>query len=299
MKTTLVILAAGIGARYGAGVKQLAPVGPNGELIIDYSIHDAIAAGFNKIIFIIRKEIKADFQEVIGNRIEKICTPLGVEIKYAFQSLKDVPIPVPEGRVKPWGTGQAVLACKGLLKEPFAVINSDDYYGKDGFVKAAAFLKTGRYGLVGYVLKNTLSDNGGVTRGICTVKDGKLVGIDETRNIIKTANGAEANGRILPLDALVSMNFWCFPKHFIHVLETGFPKFLNNLPDPQKSEYLLPVIVDGLLKEDVEVEVLSTDADWFGITYQEDKASVIASFQALYAAGAYDRNDLYADIYRR
>ena len=299
MKTTLVILAAGIGARYGAGVKQLAPVGPNGELIIDYSIHDAIAAGFNKIIFIIRKEIKADFQEVIGNRIEKICTPLGVEIKYAFQSLKDVPIPVPEGRVKPWGTGQAVLACKGLLKEPFAVINADDYYGKDGFVKAAAFLKTGRYGLVGYVLKNTLSDNGGVTRGICTVKDGKLVGIDETRNIIKTANGAEANGRILPLDALVSMNFWCFPKHFIHVLETGFPKFLNNLPDPQKSEYLLPVIVDELLKEDVEVEVLSTDADWFGITYQEDKASVIASFQALYAAGAYDRNDLYANICRR
>ena len=299
MKTTLVILAAGIGARYGAGVKQLAPVGPNGELIIDYSIHDAIAAGFNKIIFIIRKEIKADFQEVIGNRIEKICTPLGVEIKYAFQSLKDVPIPVPEGRVKPWGTGQAVLACKGLLKEPFAVINADDYYGKDGFVKAAAFLKTGRYGLVGYVLKNTLSDNGGVTRGICTVKDGKLVGIDETRNIIKTANGAEANGRILPLDALVSMNFWCFPKHFIHVLETGFPKFLNNLPDPQKSEYLLPVIVDRLLKEDVEVEVLSTDADWFGITYQEDKASVIASFQALYAAGAYDRNDLYANICRR
>ena len=299
MKTTLVILAAGIGARYGAGVKQLAPVGPNGELIIDYSIHDAIAAGFNKIIFIIRKEIKADFQGVIGNRIEKICAPLGVEIKYAFQSLKDVPIPVPEGRVKPWGTGQAVLACKGLLKEPFAVINADDYYGKDGFVKAAAFLKTGRYGLVGYVLKNTLSDNGGVTRGICTVKDGKLVGIDETRNIIKTANGAEANGRILPLDALVSMNFWCFPKHFIHVLETGFPKFLNNLPDPQKSEYLLPVIVDELLKEDVEVEVLSTDADWFGITYQEDKASVIASFQALYAAGAYDRNDLYANICRR
>ncbi len=299
MKTTLVILAAGIGARYGAGVKQLAPVGPNRELIIDYSIHDAIAAGFNKIIFIIRKEIKADFQEVIGNRIEKICTPLGVEIKYAFQSLKGVPIPVPEGRVKPWGTGQAVLACKGLLKEPFAVINADDYYGKDGFVKAAAFLKTGRYGLVGYVLKNTLSDNGGVTRGICTVKDGKLVGIDETRNIIKTANGAEANGRILPLDALVSMNFWCFPKHFIHVLETGFPKFLNNLPDPQKSEYLLPVIMDGLLKEDVDVEVLSTDADWFGITYQEDKASVIASFQALYAAGAYDKNDLYADICRR
>lgn len=298
MKTTLVILAAGIGARYGSGVKQLAQVGPNGELIIDYSIHDAIAAGFNKIIFIIRKDIEADFREVIGDRIEKICAPLGVEIRYAFQSLKDVPIPVPEGRAKPWGTGQAVLACKGLLKEPFAVINADDYYGKDGFVKAAAFLKTGRYGLVGYILKNTLSDNGGVTRGICTVKDGKLVGIDETRNIIKTETGAESNGRSLPLDALVSMNFWCFPECFMEVLEQGFPKFLENLPDPQKSEYLLPIIMDGLLKQGTEVEVLSTDADWFGITYQEDKASVIESFKALYAAGVYDKNNLYADIYR-
>ena len=298
MKTTLVILAAGIGARYGSGVKQLAQVGPNGELIIDYSIHDAIAAGFNKIIFIIRKDIEADFREVIGDRIEKICAPLGVEIRYAFQSLTDIPIPVPEGRVKPWGTGQTVLACKGLLKEPFAVINADDYYGKDGFVKAAAFLKTGRYGLVGYILKNTLSDNGGVTRGICTVKDGKLVGIDETRNIIKTANGAESNGLSLPMDALVSMNFWCFPECFMEVLEQGFPKFLENLPDPQKSEYLLPIIMDGLLKQGTEVEVLSTDADWFGITYQEDKASVVESFKALYAAGVYDKNNLYADIHR-
>ena len=298
MKTTLVILAAGIGARYGSGVKQLAQVGPNGELIIDYSIHDAIAAGFNKIIFIIRKDIEADFREVIGDRIEKICAPLGVEIKYAFQSLTDVPIPVPEGRVKPWGTGQAVLACKGLLKEPFAVINADDYYGKDGFVKAAAFLKTEKYGLVGYILKNTLSDNGGVTRGICMVKDGKLVGIDETRNIVKTANGAEANGRSLPLEALVSMNFWCFPEGFMEVLEHGFPKFLENLPDPQKSEYLLPIIMDGQLKQGTEVDVLSTDADWFGITYQEDKASVVESFKALYAAGVYDKNDLYADIHR-
>lgn len=298
MKTALVILAAGIGASYGAGVKQLAPVGPNGELIIDYSIHDAIAAGFDKIVFIIRKDIEAVFREVIGTRIEKLCAHLGVEVHYAFQSLTEVPISVPQGRVKPWGTGQAVLACKGILTEPFAVINADDYYGKDGFVKAAAFLKTGKYGLVGYVLKNTLSENGGVTRGICTVRDGKLVGIDETRNIVKTASGAEANGRSLPLDALVSMNFWCFPERFMGVLEQGFPKFLADLPDPQKSEYLLPIIVDGLLKERTEVAVLSTDADWFGITYQEDKASVIASFQALYAAGAYDRTDLYADICR-
>lgn len=236
---------------------------------------------------------------MIGTRIEKLCAPLGVEVHYAFQSLTGVPSPVPQGRGKPWGTGQAILACKGILTEPFAVINADDYYGKDGFVKAAAFLKTGKYGLVGYVLKNTLSENGGVTRGICTVRDGKLVGIDETRNIVKTASGAEAKGRSLPLDALVSMNFWCFPKRFMGVLEQGFPKFLADLPDPQKSEYLLPIIVDGLLKEGTEVAVLSTNADWFGITYREDKASVSASFQSLYAAGAYDRNDLYADISRR
>lgn len=296
MKTTLVILAAGIGARYGGGVKQLAPVGPNGELIIDYSIHDAIAAGFDRIIFIIRKDIEADFREVIGERIERVCAPLGVEIGYAFQSLTDVPIPVPPGRVKPWGTGQAVLSCKGMLAEPFAVINADDYYGKDGFVQAAAFLKTGRYGLVGYVLKNTLSENGGVTRGICTVENGKLTAIDETRNIIKTAAGAEANGLSIPMDSLVSMNFWCFPASFMKVLENGFPVFLSGLSDPCKGEYLLPTIVDGMLKEGTEVAVLPTDADWFGITYQEDKAAVVASFQELYAAGAYDRRNLYADL---
>jgi NDP-sugar pyrophosphorylase family protein len=297
MRTTLVILAAGIGSRYGGGVKQLEAVGPNGELIIDYSIHDAIAAGFDRIIFIIRKDIEADFLEVIGIRIEETCKALGVEVGYAFQSLDDVPIPVPDGRTKPWGTGQAVLSCEELLREPFAVINADDYYGKDGFVKAAAFLKTGQYGLVGYTLKNTLSENGGVTRGICSVKDGKLIGIDETRNIIKTVNGAEADGRILDLDSIVSMNFWCFPIEFMDVLKKSFPRFLASMQNPQKDEYLLPTIVDGILKEGTEVSVLPTDADWFGVTYKEDKASVVASFQKLYERGVYDRNGLYADIH--
>ena len=152
MKKTLVILAAGIGSRYGGGVKQLAPVGPNGEIIIDYSIHDAIKAGFNKIIFIIRHDIEADFRAVIGDRIEEMCEPLGVEVCYAFQELSDVPIKVPEGRTKPWGTGHAVLCCKDLIREPFAVINADDYYGKDGFVKAAEFLEQGTYGMIAYVL---------------------------------------------------------------------------------------------------------------------------------------------------
>lgn len=295
MKKTLVILAAGIGSRYGGGVKQLEPVGPNGEIIIDYSIHDAIAAGFTKIIFIIRHDIEADFREVIGDRMEKICSPLGVEIDYAFQELKDVPVAVPEGRTKPWGTGHAVLACEGLLEDPFAVINADDYYGKHGFRAAADFLETGQYGLVGYILKNTLSDNGGVTRGICTVENGKLVGIDETKNIVKTNDGAEAAGRKLDVDSLVSMNFWCYPTEFLAVLKAGFPVFLHSMANPQKDEYLLPVIADGMLRQGVEFTVLPTDDAWFGVTYKEDKAAVVESFRKLYEAGVYDP-DLYSDL---
>ena len=297
MKTTLVILAAGIGSRYGGGVKQLEAVGPNGEIIIDYSIHDAIAAGFDRIIFIIRRDIEADFREVIGDRMEKLCAPLGVEIGYAFQSLTDVPVPVPEGRTKPWGTGQAVLACEGLIDGPFAVINADDYYGTDGFVQAAAFLKTGRYGLVGYILRNTLSDNGGVTRGVClTDEAGRLVGIDETKNIVKTPDGPMAGEKRLDPESLVSMNFWCLPADFMDELRAGFPRFLTAMKDPLRDEYLLPTIVDGMLHEGTEVSVLRTDADWFGVTYKEDKAAVVESFRALYAAGRYDAADLYADL---
>lgn len=292
---TLVILAAGIGSRFGGGIKQLEPVGPHGEIIIDYSIHDSIAAGFNKIIFIIRRDIEADFKRIIGNQIEKVCASLGVKICYVFQELSDIPIPLPEGRAKPWGTGHAILACKGLINGPFAVINADDYYGKDGFRKAAAFLQKGQYGLVGYVLKNTLSDNGGVTRGICNVKDGRLIGIDETKNIIKTNGGAAANGQALPLDALVSMNFWCFPSSFMSVLENGFPLFLSDMKDSLKDEYLLPNIVDGLLKNGTEVSVLPTEDRWFGVTYKEDKASVVESFKKLYAEGVYQK-ELYGDV---
>lgn len=295
MKKTLVILAAGIGSRYGGGVKQLEPVGPNGEIIIDYSIHDAIAAGFNKIIFIIRHDIEDDFREVIGDRVEKVCKPLGVEVAYAFQELTDIPVIVPEGRTKPWGTGHAILACDGLIDEPFAVINADDYYGKNGFKASSVFLETNRYGLVGYILKNTLSDNGGVTRGICLVKNRKLIGIDETKNILKTDDGAEKDGRKLDVESLVSMNFWCYPKEFMAVLKKGFPEFLANMADPQKDEYLLPIIVDGMLKEGVEFSVLPTDDSWFGVTYKEDKAAVVESFRKLYEGGIYKR-DLYSDL---
>ena len=194
-KTALVIMAAGIGSRFGKGIKQLEPVGPNGEIIMDYSIHDALEAGFNKVVFIIRKDLEKDFKEVIGNRISKI-----TEVEYAFQELDDLPagFAKPEGRTKPWGTGQAVLACKGLVKEPFAVINADDYYGKDPFVKLHDYLvqehdvdEVMPISMAGFVLGNTLSDNGGVTRGVCVVdENGNLTGVNETKNIVKTAEGA-------------------------------------------------------------------------------------------------------------
>ncbi len=287
MKKTLVILAAGIGSRYGVGVKQLAPVGPNGEIIIDYSIHDAIKAGFRRLIFIIRRDIEADFRAVIGDRMERLCAPLGVEIRYAFQELADAPIPVPSGRTKPWGTGQAVLACEGLIHEPFAVINADDYYGKKSFEIAAAFLETKAYGLIAYVLSHTLSDHGGVTRGICEVTDGRLTGICETKNLVRTPGGIRGGERFLAPETLVSMNFWCLPETFLGVLKDGFPRFLETMADPQTDEYLLPDIVDGLLKAGTPVSVLPTDDVWCGVTYKEDKPAVVESFRKLYAEGVY------------
>lgn len=291
---TLVILAAGIGSRYGGGIKQLEAVDDRGHLIIDYSIHDAIAAGFNRIIFIIRRAIEADFKEKIGNRIEETCRPLGVEVLYAFQELDKVPIPVSAERIKPWGTGHAVLCCEGLIHEPFAVINADDYYGKNGFRSAASFLGNG-YGLVGYVLKNTLSDHGGVTRGICNVSDGKLTGIAETKNIVKTAEGAAANGMPLNVDSLVSMNFWCYPAEFMEVLRKGFPEFLSTASDIQKDEYLLPNIADQMLKNGTEFTVLPTDDHWFGVTYKEDKPAVMENIRRLIGSGEY-QVDLYSDL---
>ena len=197
-KTALVILAAGIGSRFGGGVKQLAPVGPSGEIIMDYSIHDAIEAGFDKVVFIIRRDIEEDFRRIIGDRIEKL-----IPVEYAFQDISDLPegFSVPEGRTKPWGTGQAVLAARDVIKEPFVVINADDYYGKNGFVamhealiNASENSDVEEIYLAGFILKNTLSDNGGVTRGVCDTENGALTGIRETKNIVKTADGAAAEG---------------------------------------------------------------------------------------------------------
>ena len=301
MKKTLVILAAGIGSRFGGGIKQLEPIDNCGHIIIDYSIHDAIAAGFSSVVFIIRHDIERDFKQVIGNRIEAVCAKLGVEVKYAFQELSDIPdFPGKDsacGRTKPWGTGHAVLACKGLIDGPFAVINADDYYGKSGYQKAAAFLAANPdgYALVGYQLKNTLSDHGGVTRGICSLAGSSLIGITETRNIVKTRDGAEANGVKLDPDSLVSMNFWCYPAEFLSVLENGFPQFLANMKDPMKDEYLLPMIADRMLKEGTAFSVLLSEDHWFGVTYQEDKPSVVESFRKLIDSGAY-KEDLYSDL---
>ena len=307
MKTALVIMAAGIGSRFGGGIKQLAAVGPNGEIIMDYSIHDAIEAGFDKIVFIIRHDIEDAFKEAIGDRIEKICAELGVEIDYAFQALENVPegFAVPEGRSKPWGTGQAVLACKGIIQEPFAVINADDYYGKEAFVRLHDFLqgytpdKPGDLAMAGFVLKNTLSDNGAVTRGICQMNDAHyLTGVLETGGIEKTADGAAAGGKSIDIDSLVSMNMWALTPEFVDLLESGFVEFFEKAApaNPLKAEYLLPIYIDELLHADkVSVKVLPTHDKWFGVTYAEDKQIVIDSFAQLIADGVY-RKDLFTDL---
>ena len=307
MKTTLVIMAAGIGSRFGGGIKQLAAVGPNGEIIMDYSIHDAIEAGFNKVVFIIRHDIEQAFRQAIGDRIERICADLGVELGYAFQELDDLPagVTLPQGRTKPWGTGQAVLACKDQLDGPFAVINADDYYGKEAFVQLHNFLqgydpaKPGALCMAGFVLKNTLSDNGAVTRGICRMDDQAfLTGVDETSGIEKTAGGGAAvNGRAIDAESLVSMNMWGLTPGFVKILEQGFVEFFAGIAGNElKAEYLLPIYIDELLKAGrVSVKVLPTHDRWFGVTYQEDKPVVIESFAKLIEAGVY-RKDLFSDL---
>ena len=293
-KTTLVIMAAGIGSRYGAGIKQLAAVDKSGHIIMDYSIHDAIAAGFQKIVFIIRRDIEKDFREVIGNRIEAVCAKAGVEVAYCFQSLTEIPGSLPEGRSKPWGTGQAVLAAKDHIDGPFAVINADDYYGKSIYREIHDYLCTDHpenaFCMAGFILKNTLSDNGAVTRGICQV-DGKgfLSDVVETKNIRPTADGAEADGKALDPDGYVSMNMWAGYPDFIQVLDERFAEFLKDeAGDPLKKEYLLPNIVGDLLKEgNVDVKVLETHDKWIGITYKEDTELAQAGFKKMTEDGVY------------
>ena len=299
MNTTLIIMAAGIGSRFGEGIKQLAQMGPNGEIIMDYSIHDAKEAGFNKVVFIIRKDIFKEFEEIIGNRIKE-----QIDVEYVFQEVDDLPegFEVPEGRTKPWGTGQAVLCCKDVVKEPFVIINADDYYGKEAFVKLHDFLVSGEdlgreftMGMGGFILKNTLSDNGTVTRGVSVVdENGLLSQVHETTGIEMGEDGQikcdseEVQEWISPEDK-VSMNMWAGYPEFLDFLADDFKDFLVNVEEGDlKSEYLLPNIVDKLLKEErANVKVLETQDRWFGVTYKEDKETVQDAFRELISDGVY------------
>ena len=293
MDTTLIIMAAGIGSRFGTGIKQLAKMAPNGEIIMDFSIYDAKEAGFTKVVFVIRKAIEKEFKEVIGNRLSKV-----MPVEYVYQELEDLPegYEVPVGRVKPWGTGQAVLACKDIVKEPFVIINADDYYGKEAFVKLHDFLVSGKHedgkialAMAGFSLKNTLSENGAVTRGVCVADDtGHLVKVIETTGIQKMdgkirCDNAEVEGWITP-DTMVSMNMWAGYPDFLQYIKEGFSAFLEQLGEhPEKKEYLLPNIVAELLeKEAASVKVLSTS----------DKCIEPAqeSFSRMITAGCYPEN---------
>ena len=292
-------MAAGIGSRFGKGIKQLASVGPCGEIIMDYSIYDALEAGFDKVVFIIRKDLEEEFRRVIGERIEKI-----TEVEYVFQELDDLPegFTKPADRTKPWGTGQAVLMVKGLIDCPFLVINADDYYGKEGFRKIHEYMVNEMkedgdvYDICmgGFILKNTLSDNGAVTRGVCEEENGILKKVTETYNIRMMEDGLHASDdagnpvKVLP-EQLVSMNMWGLPVSFLNELEKGFPEFLDNLkPGDIKAEYLLPKIIDQLVHEGkAKVRVLDTPDKWFGVTYKEDKQAVVDAIKGLIDAGVY------------
>ncbi len=290
----LVIMAAGIGSRYGAGIKQLQKVGPQGEIIIDYSIHDALEAGFTKVIFIIRKDIEAEFKEAIGSRIEKICP-----VTYVFQDKEELPegFQCPPDRVKPWGTGQAVLACREVLHVPFAVINADDYYGKTAFQIIYKYLEEHyedkrQYCMAGFRIGNTLSENGAVTRGICTMDDeNNLLKVVETGGLERMDSGQvkDADGGVLSDDTLVSMNLWGLGPDFLPVLEQKFTEFLQQVkPGDIKAEYLLPSVIDQMIGSgQASVKVLPTADKWFGVTYAADKDSVVEAFKNLVAQGVY------------
>lgn len=268
---------------------------------MDYSIHDAIEAGFNKIIFVIRKDIEEDFRVMIGNRIESVCDKLGVELAYAYQSITDIPegCSVPAERTKPLGTGHAVLAARKLIDSPFAVINADDFYGKEAYKLVHDQLVADNSGvccLAGFVLGNTLSENGGVTRGICQIEDGYLTSVVETREIISDNGGASAAGKAIPIDSIVSMNMWGLTREFAVILENNFVAFLNNMTDPMKDEYLLPSYIGELLENgSIKVKVLKTSDRWFGVTYKEDQPDVVKSINTLIENGAYN-SDLYSDL---
>ena len=302
-RTSLVIMAAGIGSRFVQGIKQLTSFGPSGEIIMDYSIYDALQAGFDRIVFVIRKDLEKDFDEVIGRRIAA-----HAEVSYVFQEKDDLPegFVLPAGRKKPWGTGQAILACRDVVKEPFCVINADDYYGRQAFERIHSWLVSEhacedpshlQMCMAGFILRNTLSENGGVTRGLCSVSEqGYLTAIRETKNIVRYKDGSgimheDGSVQVLDPDTAVSMNMWGFGSEFLNVLDEGFTAFLREhmgSSDENTAEYLLPTIVGGLLAAGrAQVTVLPTEDKWFGVTYQEDVEGVRKSIDDLVRGGVY------------
>ena len=300
MNTTIIIMAAGIGSRFGTGIKQLAKMAPNGEIIMDFSIYDAKAAGFTKVVFVIRKAIEAEFKEVIGNRLSKV-----MPVEYVYQELENLPdgYEVPAGRVKPWGTGQAILACKSVVKEPFVIINADDYYGKEAFIMLHDFLisenenkEKMNLAMAGFSLKNTLSENGTVTRGVCVADaNGYLEKVIETTGIqivdgkIQCDN-AEVS-KWITSDTMVSMNMWAGYPDFLQYIDEGFTRFLDTLGEnPEKKEYLLPNIVAELLEKNLaSVKVLNTSDRWIGITYKEDIEPAQEKFHLMIEDGTYPK----------
>ena len=298
-KPVLAVMAAGMGSRYG-GLKQIDPVGPSGEVIIDYSLFDARRAGFEKVVFIIKHEIEDDFKAVIGERISKV-----MQVEYAFQQLDILPegYTVPEGREKPWGTAHAVLAAKSVIDGPFAVINADDYYGPEAFQKIYDYLATHQddekyeYAMVGYHLRNTLTEHGHVARGVCEVGgDGFLQRVTEHVKIVKDGNDAkftEDEGKTwesLPGETTVSMNLWGSTPSFLKETETRFSTFLDRTltANPMKGEYFLPSVVSALIDEDkARVQVVTSKDKWYGVTYKEDKPVVVAALRSFIDAGVY------------
>jgi dTDP-glucose pyrophosphorylase len=293
MKPTLVIMAAGMGSRYG-GLKQIDPVGPSGEIVLDYSVYDAIRAGFGKVVFIIRPEIEEAFKEVIGTKLEG-----QIDVEIVFQTSEKIPegFSIPEGRTKPWGTGQAVLMAKDVVHEPFAVINADDFYGRETFEVigrklAETDVDSTDFSMVGFYIKNTLSPNGSVARGYCDVQDGMLATVTEYFEIERGEDGMirHAGGEMAD-DDMVSMNTWGFTPRLFGFLEQGFVTFLERAGGELKSEYLLPELVDGLIRRgEATVEVLPSDEKWMGVTYTEDKPDVMGGIRALVDAGVYPDN---------
>lgn len=287
---TLVIMAAGMGSRFG-GLKQAEPVGKNGEAIVDYSVYDAMAAGFNKVVFVIKHSIEKDFKELVGNRISK-----KIKVEYAFQETDDLPAgyACPETRQKPWGTGQAILACRDLVKEPFAVINADDYYGKTAFKVMYDELKKqkpGEYCMVGFRLINTLTDNGTVSRGVCEEKDGYLADVNEVTKL-KDCKAYDDEGNVIgeyAPETLVSMNMWGLTPDIFDYLAEDFKKFLDENINEPKKEFFIPMEIDSLIKKgEKKVRVLSSPDRWYGVTYREDKQSVVDAIAKMTAEGMYD-----------